>query len=102
MKKKFKSYQLVTMALAGSIVALLLVCFCAGEALAFTNIQLFDTTWSFERAIISLPESGGYKYFYVEGAVESWKDFEGSDMIQVRIDGVTYLTHSSNVILISE
>ena len=90
------------MALAGSIVTLLLVCLCAGEALAFTNIQWFDTTWSFERAVIALPDSGGFKMFYVEGKVESWKDFEGSDMIQVRIDGVTYLTHSSNVILISE
>lgn len=96
MKKKFKSYHLVMMAMAASLISILLVCFFVGEAMAWTNVQLFDTTWSFERAIISLPESGGHKYFYVEGAVESWKDFEDSDMVQVRIDGVTYLTHSSN------
>ena len=38
----------------------------------------------------------------IEGDVTSWKDFDSSDMVQVVIDGKTYLTHSSNVILISE
>lgn len=69
------------------------------------NRSIFDTTWSFERAIISLPDAGygwSEKMFRVEGPVESWTDFEGSDMIQVKINGVVYLTHSSNVILISE
>lgn len=61
------------------------------------NQQILDTTWSFERAIIFLPN--GEK---IEGDVTSWKDFESSDMIQVVIDGKTYLTHSSNVVLISE
>ena len=61
------------------------------------NVQMVDTTWSYERAIIFLPD--GEK---IEGRVSSWLDFEGSDMIQVKIDGKTYLTHSSNVILISD
>lgn len=30
--------------------------------------------------------------------VESWRDYEG-DQLQVVIDGVTYLVHSSNVVL---
>ena len=61
------------------------------------NMQVIDTTWSYEKAIIFLPDGST-----IEGAVESWKDFDGSDMIQVKIDGEMYLTHSANVILISE
>lgn len=61
------------------------------------NQQIIDTTWSFERAIIFLPD--GNK---IEGKVSSWKDYEASDMIQVVVEGKTYLTHSSNVLLISE
>ena len=63
----------------------------------FTNKQLWDSTYSFERAIINLPNGS-----IIEGAVSSWKDFEDGDQIQVKIDGITYLTHISNVCLISE
>jgi hypothetical protein len=66
---------------------------CAGCG----NRQSFDTTWSFERAIIFLPD--GEK---IEGEVTSWRDYGESDMMQVTIEGKTYLTHSSNVVLISE
>lgn len=65
--------------------------------LAACNMQVIDTTWSFERAIIFLPD--GDK---IEGKVSSWTDFESSDMIQVTIEGKTYMTHSSNVVMISE
>lgn len=61
------------------------------------NVQIMDTTWSFERAIIELPNGD-----IIEGKVSSWKDFEDGDQIQVKIDGKTYLVHSSNVVLISE
>lgn len=61
------------------------------------NQTVFDTAWTFEKAVIFLPD--GDK---IEGAVTSWTDYADSDMIQVTIDGKTYLTHSSNVILISE
>ena len=61
------------------------------------NKQIIDMTWSFERAIIFLPD--GEK---LEGTVTSWNDFESSDMLQLEIDGKMYLTHSSNVVLISE
>ena len=66
-------------------------------ALSGCNMQMIDTTWSFERAIIFLPN--GEK---IEGTVSSWGDYESSDMMQVTIDDKTYLTHSSNVVLISE
>lgn len=61
------------------------------------NHQIIDTTFSFERAIIYLPDGS-----IVKGKVESWGDYENSDQLQVKIDGKTYLVHSSNVVLISE
>lgn len=61
------------------------------------NQTIIDTTWTFERAIVFLPD--GEK---IEGAVTSWTDYDGSDMLQVTIEGKTYLTHSSNVVLVSE
>lgn len=62
------------------------------------NRQIWDFTYSYERAVIWIP---GYDEI-VEGRVESWRDFDDGDQIQVRIDGKTYLTHMANVVLISE
>lgn len=58
------------------------------------NRQLIDLDYKFNYAIIFLPDGNR-----IEGKVTSWRDFEQSDMIQLKIDGVTYMTHSSNVIL---
>ena len=60
------------------------------------NKQLVDLTYSYEYAIIGLPNGET-----VEGKVSSWTDFEDGDQIQVKIDGKTYLVHSSNIVLIS-
>ena len=65
--------------------------------LAGCNKQMVDLTYSYEYAIIGLPNGE-----VVEGKVSSWTDFEDGDQIQVRIDGKTYLVHSSNVVLISK
>ena len=61
------------------------------------NKQMVDLTYSYEYAIISLPNGE-----VVEGKVSSWTDFEDGDQIQVKINGKTYLVHSSNVVLISD
>ena len=61
------------------------------------NKQMVDLTYSYERAILSLPNGE-----VIEGRVSSWTDFEDGDQIQVRIDGKTYLVHSSNIVLISD
>ena len=66
-------------------------------SLAACNRQLLDTTYSFERAIVYLPNGE-----VIEGKVTSWKDYEDGDQIQVKIDNKTYLVHSSNIVLISE
>lgn len=61
------------------------------------NQQIIDVTFSFEQAIIELPNGE-----IIEGKVESWKDYEDGDQIQVKIGGKTYLVHSSDIVLISE
>ena len=61
------------------------------------NKQMVDLTYSYERAVLSLPNGE-----VIEGKVSSWTDFEDGDQIQVRIDGKTYLVHSSNIVLISD
>ena len=61
------------------------------------NKQVVDLTYSYEYAVIGLPNGE-----VVEGKVSSWTDFEDGDQIQVKIEGKTYLVHSSNVVLISK
>ena len=80
------------------LIALLLVVILALTVmlLAGCNKQLVDLTYSYEYAIIGLPNGET-----VEGKVSSWTDYEDGDQLQVRIDGKTYLVHSSNVVLIS-
>lgn len=60
------------------------------------NQQIIDTTYNFDYAIIKLPNGK-----VVEGQVQSWRDFEDGDSLQIKINGVTYLTHGTNVTLIS-
>ena len=74
-------------------------CFVLASLAVLTgcNKQMVDLTYSYERAILSLPNGE-----IVEGKVSSWTDFEDGDQIQVRIDGKTYLVHSSNIVLISD
>lgn len=66
-------------------------------SLSGCNKQVVDLTYSYERAIISLPNGE-----IIDGKVQSWTDYSDGDQIQVKIDGVTYLVHSSQVVLISE
>ena len=61
------------------------------------NKQVFDTTYSYDRAILYLPNGE-----VIEGKVQSWTDYEDGDQIQVKIDGKQYLIHSENIVLISE
>ena len=60
------------------------------------NKQWMDTTFTFDTAIICLPNRE-----VIEGKVESWKDFDDGDQIQVKVNGKTYLVHSENVALIT-
>lgn len=80
-----------------AIIALFFLCILVIGLTGCGNKQILDTTYSFEYAIISLPNGE-----IVEGKVTSWTDYEDGDQIQVKIDGKTYLVHSSNIALISE
>lgn len=92
--------------LAYTIAVILVIAIIVGAAYFARNLkntifggneQVFDTKWRFEWAIVQLGNGE-----LLEGPVSSWKDFENSDMVQFTMDGVTYLTHSSNVILCSK
>lgn len=78
--------------IAVSLAAVMLLVICGA-----CNMQVVDTTWSYEKGIITLPNGD-----VVEGKVETWREYSDSDMLQVKIDGKQYLTHSVNVVLISE
>lgn len=76
---------------------LLLIVVLMSLLLVGCNKQFIDMTYSFDRAIISLPNGE-----IVEGKIQSWKDFDDGDQVQVKINEKTYLVHSTNVVLISE
>ena len=61
------------------------------------NKQIVDTAYNYNEAVLSLPDGT-----IVKGKVNSWTDFEDGDQIQVKIDGKTYLVHSSDIVLIAE
>lgn len=59
------------------------------------NYQVIDLKYSFSKAQIRMPDGT-----IIEGALDSWRDYDdGSDQIQITIDGVTYLVHQSNCVL---
>ena len=84
----------IRMAAAIIVLALLLA---VVSLLTGCNMAVIDTTYKFDRAIIYLPDGKT-----IEGKVDRWIDFDGSDMMQVQINGDWYLTHSANVLLIAD
>ena len=84
---KNRSFKIII----ATILIILIICSFTG-----CNMQIIDTKWSFDYVYIDL---GNGKI--IEGNVDSWKDWDDSDMIQVTMkNGKTYFTHSSNVVLI--
>ena len=61
------------------------------------NRQMINLTYNYKYAVISLPNGN-----IVEGAVESWRDYDDGDQLQITVDGVTYLLHAANVALMTE
>lgn len=59
------------------------------------NRDMIDTVYSYEEAVLSMADGT-----IVRGKVESWRDYEDGEQIQVKIDGVTYLVNSVNITLI--
>lgn len=61
------------------------------------NKDMWDTVYTFDYAIIKLPNGE-----IVEGEVDSWTDYEDGDQLQVTIDGKIYLTSTLNCTLIQK
>lgn len=80
-----------------AIIAFVLIVLPIVVMLSGCNKQLIDLTYSFDRAVLTLPNGE-----VVEGKVQSWTDYEDGDQIQVKINDKTYLIHSSQIVLIAE
>lgn len=86
MKKMFR------MVIAALMLAAIVVSLCACG-----NMQMLDTTYTFDRAIILLPDGT-----VIDGKIDSWCDYD-SDAVQVKMeDGTTYVTHYAKCVLIAE
>lgn len=76
---------LITLCLSLSLIG------CAGFG---NNNYVGFGTFTYRYAYVKLGDT------YVEYEVDTWKDFDNSDMIEVKFkDGSVILTHSNNVIL---
>ena len=61
------------------------------------NRDHWDTVHTFDRVIVQLADGS-----VIEGKCQNWRDYENSDMMQVKVDGKIYLIHSVNCTLIAE
>ena len=78
-------------------IALALVLVIAALLLASCgNKDYFDTVRTYNEAVIAMPDGT-----VVSGEVQNWRDYEEGDQIQVKIDGITYLVHSSDIVLMN-
>ena len=59
------------------------------------NKMIIDTVYSYDYAYLKLPDGT-----YIEGPCKNWSDYEDGDQLQVTINGTTYLTHATNVVLV--
>ena len=77
------------------IAIILVAIFLAMGISACGNKDMWDTVYTFNYAIIKLPNGE-----VIEGKVESWTDYEDGDQLQIKMEnGETYLVHSTNAVL---
>lgn len=89
MKKFFAIVLLVVMCLT------LVGCGASSTGGTGYNKTIFDLKYNFKTAYIALPDGS-----MIKGTIQSWKDWDDSDMLQVTLEnGHTYYTHSSNIVL---
>ena len=81
------------------IVVVLIIALCLTlTACQIGNLKIgIDPTQNFRWAIIQLGNGE-----LIEGPVDSWRDFNEGDTVQITIKGITYLTHYANAILATE
>lgn len=61
------------------------------------NQQIFDTAYTFDRAIIQLQNGE-----VIDTKIKAWRDYDGEQLQIVTEDGTVYLTSSFNCTLINE
>ena len=76
-------------------VLLLIVLLVLAFATTSCNRTLVDTSFYYDYAYIALPNGQ-----CVEGPVDSWTDYVDGDQIQVTINGTTYLSDSTRIVLV--
>lgn len=59
------------------------------------NKHIIDLTYNYNYGTIYSPSGD----IIAQGKVQSWTDYEDGDQLQVKIDGVMYLTHANNIVL---
>ena len=98
MKRKFNAGLTPAGTLAFTLIIVSVILMIVSVyTMANGNIQFFDTTYKFDTAQIRMPDGS-----VVVGEVDSWLDYDNSDQIQIEMNGATYLTHASNVVLVSK
>lgn len=73
---------------------LVIACVLSCTGCTIGNKDCFDFNYTFNYAYIELPNGD-----VIEGLVESWTDYEG-EQLQIKINGIMYLTSSFNAVLI--
>ena len=61
------------------------------------NRDHWDIVYTYDTVIVQLADGS-----VVKGKCQNWRDYENSDMMQVKVNGKTYLVHSMNCTLIAE
>jgi hypothetical protein len=61
------------------------------------NKALIDTHYAFDYAYVSFPDGRSEKL-----KIKSWSDYEGEQIQITTNDGLTYLFHAENIVLVSE
>lgn len=72
------------------VAMLFILCACG-------NRDHWDTVRTYDTVIVQLADGS-----VVKGKCQNWRDYENSDMMQVKVDDKTYLVHSVNCSLIAE
>lgn len=88
--KKMDSYKKRWCMVGVAILVLIItVMFCGCDGTGVGNKALFDTTYSYDTAIIKLANDE-----VVEVKIKSWQDYDGEQLQVTATDGTVYLTNS--------
>lgn len=80
------------------IIAAIVLIFMIIALVACGNMEMIDTTYTFDYAIIRMPNGTTETI-----EIKRWLDFDSGDQIQITAkNGTIYLVHSFNCILVKE